>query len=367
MEAVEERRVDHDVRERREQVAGLHQRFHCLALRQVPDEDHRCTRVDGLTAPAERPRGHVVLHDLDAVLILEVDACHLVEGHHVPQAHQAHLAGAHVVEQVGHRGLAAGHQDGVRADLLVDVALACAARPQLAQVVVVLHQRDHPRQQVPLHTFLEAGWLHARRAQQRVNPLFFGEPLAASEQLLHVHVWHLDRLEIRHHEGRGALVLFEPVVQRHDAPDAAHEKLLELPHVGVGHLGVLDAQVGQQRLVGVAVLVQLHGDLVDHFERTALSDLALHLLGLVRPHVVLSQHTLDGDQASADGLGVVRCAVHAQQVLQHVDGNVGPFLDELGKVLAHYAPGEALVEQLVQARVNGGGLRLCGVFSHVGP
>jgi hypothetical protein len=38
-------------------------------------------------------------------VILEVDAGHLVERDHVPQTHQADLAGRHVVEQVGHRGL----------------------------------------------------------------------------------------------------------------------------------------------------------------------------------------------------------------------------------------------------------------------
>ena len=124
VEAVEEGRVDHRLGERGEQVARLHQRIHRLV--DVADEDHRGVGVDRVTATGERARGHVVLHDLDAVLVLERDARHLVEGHHVPQADQPHRAAGHVVEQVRHRRLPARDQDAVRADLLVDVALARA-------------------------------------------------------------------------------------------------------------------------------------------------------------------------------------------------------------------------------------------------
>ena len=64
-------------------------------------------------------------------------------------------AAGHVVEQVRHGRLAAGDQDAVRADLLVDVALARAPRAEFAEVVVVLDQRDHPGEQVPLHPLRE--------------------------------------------------------------------------------------------------------------------------------------------------------------------------------------------------------------------
>ncbi|MNQ39955.1 hypothetical protein D3C85_535940 [compost metagenome] len=49
-----------------------------------------------------------------------------------------------------------------------------------------------------------------------------------------------------------------------------------------------------------------------------------------------------------DDLGVIRGAVHAEQVLEHVDRNIGAFLDQLGQVLAYHAAGEMLVEQLVE-------------------
>ena len=149
VEAVEERRVDHHLGERGEEVAGLDQGVHRLV--DVADEDHRGVGVDRVTATGERPGGHVVLHDLDAILVLERDPRHLVEGHHVPEAHQADGAAGHVVEQVRHGRLPARDQDAVGADLLVDVALARASGAEFAEVEVVLHQRDHPAEQVPLH------------------------------------------------------------------------------------------------------------------------------------------------------------------------------------------------------------------------
>ena len=118
-----------------------------------------------VTATGERTRGHVVLHDLDAILVLEGDARHFVEGHHVPEPDQTDLTPGHVVEQVRDRRLPAGDQDAVRADLLVDVALARASWAKLGKVVVVLDQRDHAGEQVPLHPLLEVRRLHAGRTQ----------------------------------------------------------------------------------------------------------------------------------------------------------------------------------------------------------
>ena len=169
VEAVEERGVDHRFGERGEEVACLDERIDGLV--DVADEHHRGIGIDRVAATGERSRGHIVLHDLDAVLVLEGDARDLVEGHHVPEADQADLAAGHVVEQVRDGGLSAGNQDAVRADFLVDVALARAPRPKFGEVVVVLDQRDHAGQKVPLDPLLKVCWLHAGRTQQHVDPL----------------------------------------------------------------------------------------------------------------------------------------------------------------------------------------------------
>ena len=104
MEPVKKGRIDHGLREWRQQVAGLHHGLHRLV--DVAHKHHGSTGVDGLAPTAEGAGSHVVLHDLHAVVVFEADARHFVKSHHIPQADQAHLACAHVVEQVGHRGLA---------------------------------------------------------------------------------------------------------------------------------------------------------------------------------------------------------------------------------------------------------------------
>ena len=71
----------------------------------------------------------------------------------------------------------------------------------------------------------------------------------------------------------------------------------------------------------------------------------LDLLGFVGPDVVLGENLLDGLQAVLNDRLIVRGAVRAEQVLQHVDRNVRPFLDQLGQVFAHDLAGEVLVEQ----------------------
>ena len=111
MKSVEKGCVDHLLREGGEQVTCFHQRFD--ALIDVADEDHGSGGFHLLTAATEGAGGHEILHDLHAVPVLEVDACHFVEGHHIPKTDQADAATAHVVEQVSDGGLATRHKHAV--------------------------------------------------------------------------------------------------------------------------------------------------------------------------------------------------------------------------------------------------------------
>ena len=113
------------------------------------------------------------------------------------------------------------------------------------------------------------------------------------EQLLQVHVRHLDRLQVPQDERRALLVLLVEVLQRDDAPDAADQQLLELLDDAAGDLDPFDAQVGQQRLVHVPLFVERHRHLVDDLQAAPLPDRGLDLLGLVGPDVVLGQDLLD--------------------------------------------------------------------------
>ena len=164
MHTVEEGRIGaHLRRERIKQAAGLQQDIHALV--DVADEHHRGAGGLFFLATGKRTGGHIVLHDLNAVFILEVDACYLIEGHAVPQTHKADGLPAHVVEQVGYCRLAARDQDAVGRDFLVQVTLTGTPRTKLTKVEVVLYQRDHTRQQKPLLALSQGVWLHADRAQ----------------------------------------------------------------------------------------------------------------------------------------------------------------------------------------------------------
>ena len=99
------------------------------------------------------PGLHVALHDLHAVLLVERDAADLVEADHVVLADQAALAAGVVHEHLRHGRLAAGDEVRVGRDLLEQMRLAGAARPELDGVVVAHDERHHAQQQ---HVLLRA-------------------------------------------------------------------------------------------------------------------------------------------------------------------------------------------------------------------
>ena len=238
-------------------------------------------------------------------MVLEMDACHLIKRYHVPHSDEANLTPRQVVEEVGHCGLTSGYQDAVRAHFFVDVALARISRTQLADVVVVLHKGDHPRQEMPLHSRLQRRGLHAGRAQEHVDPLFTREMRAPLAQFVHVHVRHLDGLELPNQKRRSPLSLFVEILERHQRPDSAHQELLVLLHGGGGHLNTLDTQTQELRLVDIALFVELHVHLVDDLVGALLANERLDFLGLIGAHEVFCQDMLDRVQSVGHHLFVL--------------------------------------------------------------
>jgi hypothetical protein len=137
--------VAHLRRQRPEQVPNALLVLHVHV--EVADQHDGAVGADALLATAELAGLHVALHDVDAVLLVEGDARDLVEADHVVLADQPALAGGVVDEHLRHRRLAARDQMRVGRDLLEQVALAGAPRPELHQVVVALDERDHAQQE----------------------------------------------------------------------------------------------------------------------------------------------------------------------------------------------------------------------------
>ena len=113
---------------------------------EVADHDDPALAADALLAAAEFAGGHVALHDVHAILLVEGDTGYFVEADHVVLADQTALAVGHVDEHLSHGRLAARDQVGVRRDLLIDVAFTCPSRTQLHQVEVALDKRNHAQQ-----------------------------------------------------------------------------------------------------------------------------------------------------------------------------------------------------------------------------
>ena len=175
---VEERCVrSHFGREWVKETGRFQQHIH--ALIDIADEDHRSGCGFFFLATGKGAGRHIVLHDLDAVFVLEVDTGNLVKRHAVPQADQADRFSAHVVKQVRNGSLTAGDKDAVRGDFFIDVGFAGASRTQLTEVEVVFHKRQHTGKQKPAFAVIQLIRLITAGAQHDLKPLFFGEVLSA--------------------------------------------------------------------------------------------------------------------------------------------------------------------------------------------
>lgn len=202
---------------------------HIHALIDVADKDHRSGRGFFFFAAGKGTGSHIVLHDLDAVFVLEVDAGNLVECYAVPQPHQANGFSAHVVEQVRNGGLTAGNKDAVRGDFFVNMRFAGASWPELTEVEVVLDKRQHTGKQQPAFTVVQLIRLITAGTQHNLKPLFFGEVLSACLQFLDVHMGHLNRRQLADADGRGIFLFFQKLIfELHNAPDTAAEQPVKL-------------------------------------------------------------------------------------------------------------------------------------------
>ncbi len=163
----------HFRRERIKQTTRFQQHIH--ALIDIAYKYHRSGGSFLFFSTGKGTRCHIVLHDLDAIFILELDARHLVKSNTVPQTDQADGLSAHVVEKIGNSGLTAGNQNTVWRDFLVQMALTSGAWAKFAKVIIVLHQRDHTKDQQPLLTGIQRIRLHANGSEEHIHPFFLSE------------------------------------------------------------------------------------------------------------------------------------------------------------------------------------------------
>ena len=129
---------------------------------EVADHDDAAFGADVLLAAAELTRGHVALHDVDAVLLVEGDAGDFIEADDVVLAYQTALAVRIVHEHLGDGRLAARDQVGIWRNLLEQMALAGSARAKLDEIVVALDERNHAEQNDTLRPLVEGATARGR-------------------------------------------------------------------------------------------------------------------------------------------------------------------------------------------------------------
>jgi len=168
----------------------------------VPHKHHGGIGVDAFFPPAKGAVGHEPFHNLDAVFVFHIDAGHFVEGHHIPQAHQSHRPVAHVVKQIGYRGLSSGNEDGVWRNLIIYIRFPGTARAQFADVEVLFHKGNHSGHQMPFGLFVQINRLHPHAAANNIYPLGQGKLLPLVNEIGNIGFGHLNGLQLHHPEGR---------------------------------------------------------------------------------------------------------------------------------------------------------------------
>ena len=349
MQAIQKCSVcSHFRREWVKQAGGFQQ--HIYALVDVAHKDHRGRGCFFLLATGKGPGCHIVLHDLDAVFVLELDTSNLIKSHTVPKSHQTNGLSSHVVEQVCHSRLSTGHQNAVGADLLIDMGFTGAARTKLTEVEVVLHQRQHTCQQEPFLPLVQLLRLITARAQHDIHPLVLREGFTPGAYFLNIDMRHLDGGQLANADRRNILLLFLPgfavkifhtkaavtfgfIFQLNDAPDAAAEQTVIFFRVVVrnGHIG--EPQIGKLCKEAVFLDIQMHGHHINNGVAAVPAQLRKHLLRLIRAHKVVRQNMLYVLHTLLDDFLIVRAAILPQQKLQHIDRYVGTFLDLFGQIL----------------------------------
>ena len=277
-------------RERLKQRGGFQHNVHALV-----DIAHKYHGGRGrlLLFAARKGAGrHVVLHDLHAVFVLELNAGNLVKGNAVPQTDQAHGLAPHVIEQVGHGGLATGNQDTVGRNFLIDMGFTGAARAKLTQVEVILYQRNHTGQQQPLFTIGKRFRLITGRTQHQAQPFFLAECLASLPDLIQIDMGHLDRCHAVDADRRRLFIFLDKfIAQLHNAPDAAAEQAVKLFRVFVSNRHIANSKIG--KLCKKAVLFHIQSDShhINNCVAAFLTQLRKNLLRFIRAYKVIGKNT----------------------------------------------------------------------------
>src|SRR5690606_27694939 len=152
------------------------------------------------------------------------------------------------------------------------MAFTCPAWTQFTDVVIVFNERNHPSQNVPLHIDTQCRRLHTDRPYQTLAPLVRCQSSSPLEELVHIHVRHLDWLEQRYPEWRTGLPFLVVITQSGNDPDTTNQQLLVLFDDPRRHFSAPDPRNAEGSLILTLALIQFHGHPVYDFQGATLFD-----------------------------------------------------------------------------------------------
>ena len=248
------------------------------------------------------------------------------------------------------------------------MGLSGTSRAKLHQVIVLLDKRHEAQQVMQLFLLVQLIRLIACAAEQQGDPLVLREAGPCSHEIVQVQVRHLNGLQRCNFKGRVVFGLFpldflllflvsenvflkgflriilflvQPdIFDLQDAPDPAYQQLLVVHHQVRRDLERIHAKVRKAGDILVLTLIKDNRDFIDDGVLPVLLDFGFYVLALVRTHIVLTQDLFDLAEPYFNGLLIIRCAVHTQQILQHVGGNICALFHQGGQVFSDRFPGE---------------------------
>lgn len=122
---------------------------------------------------------------------------------------------------------------------------------------------------------------------------------------MHIHVGHLDGLEIAYGKGRTFLSFPIEIINGDYAPDTAHEQLIKfLDYIG-GDLNPADSQIEKKSLRAFPAFIKGYSDFIDDLEAAPLPDTGFDLFSFIRADIILGQDVLDAFNAVLNDILIV--------------------------------------------------------------
>jgi len=210
---------------------------------------------------------------------------------------------------------------GVGRNLLINMALARAARSQFDQIIVTLDERDHAQKDHPFRPLAQRLRLQADRTDEQIFP-FFGQKGAprAEKQIQHIRFAQLDGAQ-RIDSKRPAILFLGDggiIGERDFRVKTVGEHALVFVHQTVADAHIAQGQTGQLGHIAVGFRIEAGAHDIDQLHRSFFPRPGLKQSLLSGAHSTILELALDDLQSLFDFVFIHCGAIASQEELDHV-------------------------------------------------